>query len=102
MAATRKKTRRTENDEENEIEKGYREKEIRLKVATRQATFYQNLEASLTSQWSHNSHPLIKKLGLADYLLDFQLKCKRHRDALTLEITGLMVLLGLSGEDDDE
>ena len=88
--------------EENLTELGFKAKEVRLKVATRQARFYQSLEASLNSNWAHINHPLIKKIGLSDYLLNFKLECKRHRDEITNEITGLLIVLGLSGDDDDD
>lgn len=88
--------------EQTQTEVEYSQKQLRLKVATRQATFYKDLEASLNRNWKHVDHPLLQKIGIADYLLGFQLKCKKPRDTLTEEIMGLMIQLGITGDDDDE
>ena len=62
---------------------------------------YKSLESSLTSDWPHLHHPLVEKIGLADFVLRFQLECKKARDGLTEEIMALMIQLGITGDEDD-
>lgn len=84
-----------------QAESEFAQKELRLKVATRQAGMYRSLESSLDRTWPHIDHPLIQKVGLADFVLGFQLSCKNPRDELTQEVMGLMVQLGISGDEDE-
>ncbi len=70
-------------------------------MATKQAGMYRNLESSLDRTWPHVDHPLIHKIGLADFVLGFQLKCKKPRDGLVEEIIALMIQLGISGDEDE-